>query len=93
MSQLYVITFDVSDNKRLRRVASTLLNYGQRVQYSVFECHIENDQLQKLKTELEQHIDQQEDRIHICPLCGKDEQSILVDGNSYSSQDKDYYML
>ncbi|MCP4082545.1 MAG: CRISPR-associated endonuclease Cas2 [Planctomycetaceae bacterium] len=93
MSQLFLIAFDVSDDRRLRQVANTLLNYGQRVQYSVFECHIENSQLQGLKTELAQHINPEEDRIHICPLCGKDEQSILVDGDRYVSQDRDYYML
>lgn len=93
MSQLFLIAFDVSDDKRLRQVANTLLNYGQRVQYSVFECHIENNQLQDLHAELAQHIDPEEDRIHICPLCGKDEQAILIDDDSYVSQDQDYYML
>lgn len=93
MSQLYLIAFDIRDDRRLRRVANTLLNYGIRVQYSVFECHIEQDQMKILESELIEHIDSQEDRVHIWPLCGKDEQAILVDGGEYVSQDKDFYMM
>ena len=93
MSQLYLIAFDISDDKRLRKVANTLLNYGIRVQYSVFECHIENQQMQTLKTELQQHIDTETNRIHIWPLCGKDEKTIPVDGGQYISQDEDYYIM
>jgi len=43
MSKLYVICFDVADKKRLRQVAIQMENFGQRVQYSVFECHLDEN--------------------------------------------------
>jgi len=46
---LVLVTYDVSTEseggqRRLRRVAKVCLNYGQRVQKSVFECLVEPDQ-------------------------------------------------
>ena len=37
--------------------------------------------------------DTETDRIHIWPLCGKDENAIQVDGGQYISQDEDYYIM
>ena len=54
---LVVVSYDVSTvdpagKRRLRRVAQTCENYGQRVQNSVFECLLRPDEWTKLKAEL-----------------------------------------
>ena len=54
---LMLITYDISlqdpeGASRLRRVAQYCLDYGVRVQYSVFECDIAPDQWVKLKAKL-----------------------------------------
>ncbi len=54
---LMLITYDISfdhpqGQKRLRQIAKLCLDYGVRVQYSVFECDITPDQWVKLKTKL-----------------------------------------
>lgn len=54
---MVLITYDVSFNdpggqKRLRNLAKTCLDYGVRVQYSVFECDIAPDQWVVLKDKL-----------------------------------------
>ena len=59
---LVLITYDVATstqggNRRLRRVAKVCLDYGQRVQFSVFECTIDPAQWTAMKHELEQIID------------------------------------
>ena len=51
---MVLITYDVSTEtkegrRRLRRVAKTCLNYGQRVQKSVFECQVKLDGNGKIK--------------------------------------------
>lgn len=55
---LVVITYDVSTEtaagqKRLRRVARECQNYGQRVQNSVFECHLDSAELRTVEAVLE----------------------------------------
>lgn len=54
---LMLITYDISLDdpagaKRLRHVAKYCLDYGVRVQYSVFECDLSPDQWVQLKTKL-----------------------------------------
>ena len=50
---LVLVTYDVTDDRRRRRVAKLLEGYGRRVQRSVFECNLTKAQFQKLRQRLE----------------------------------------
>ncbi|ELR63894.1 CRISPR-associated protein Cas2 [Photobacterium marinum] len=53
MALIYVVCFDIEDDKLRRQVGDELLGYGERVQYSVFEIKLSNSStLKKLKAEL-----------------------------------------
>lgn len=65
---LVLITYDVNvttdlGKSRLRRVAKQCLNYGQRVQNSVFECLIDPTQFAELKHRLESIINPETDSL------------------------------
>jgi CRISPR-associated protein Cas2 len=65
---MVLITYDVSTEsdagkKRLRRVAKTCEDYGQRVQNSVFECIIDSARLKFLQAELTEIIEPKEDSL------------------------------
>ena len=65
---LILITYDVATTdsagrKRLRDVAKECVNYGQRVQNSVFECEIDNAKWRTVKYKLEMLIDPEKDSI------------------------------
>ncbi|HOO07174.1 MAG TPA: CRISPR-associated endonuclease Cas2 [Ruminococcus sp.] len=65
---LVLITYDVntSDNagkKRLRHVAKQCVNYGVRVQNSVFECELDPAQCRLLKQRLTEEIDKERDSL------------------------------
>lgn len=65
---MVLITYDVNTTteagkKRLRRVAKQCVNYGQRVQNSVFECLLEPAQFAALKNRLEETIDKEKDSL------------------------------
>ncbi len=64
----YLVSYDISDPKRLRRVARTLEGFGTRLQYSVFECALDDLRLQTLKSELQPHLNHQEDQVLIVSL-------------------------
>lgn len=70
---LVLITYDVatsSENgvKRLRKVSKKCQDYGQRVQNSVFECVVDATELTKLKKELMDLIDEEQDSLRIYRL-------------------------
>lgn len=65
---LVLITYDVSTQdaagkSRLRKVAKECVNYGQRVQNSVFECILDSSQLLLLKDRLVSLINEKEDSL------------------------------
>lgn len=66
---MYVlVTYDVQTSspqgaRRLRRVAKICVQYGQRVQNSVFECSLDPAQFEKMKSELEKVADLSKDSL------------------------------
>lgn len=77
---LVLITYDVNTETdagkaRLRKVAKKCVNYGQRVQNSVFECLLDASQLKMFQEELLELIDQKKDSIRFYYL-----------GNKYASK-------
>lgn len=71
---MYVlVTYDVASSgaggaARLRRVAKVCTQYGQRVQYSVFECLVDPAQYESMKHELLGLIDKEEDSLRFYNL-------------------------
>lgn len=65
----HLISYDVRDPGRLRRVAKKLESYGNRVQYSVFRCRLDTTSLEKLHWELNQLLADEDDLL-VIPLCG-----------------------
>lgn len=70
---LVLITYDVNTEtaagrKRLRRVAKVCVNYGQRVQNSVFECNIDAALCRAVKYQLEKIIDPKLDSLRFYNL-------------------------
>jgi len=65
---LVVITYDVNTEdaggkKRLRQVAKQCVNYGRRVQNSVFECVIDTAKCREVQNKLENIIDKEKDSL------------------------------
>jgi CRISPR-associated protein Cas2 len=63
-----VSTEDLSGRRRLRRVARACLDYGQRVQQSVFECNVDPAQWAILRARLKAEIDPKKDSLRFYRL-------------------------
>lgn len=73
---LVLITYDVNTQtaagrKRLRKVAKQCINYGQRVQNSVFECQLDATKYRQVKAILEDIIDKEGDSLRFYNLGDK----------------------
>lgn len=96
---LILITYDVStaDNAgatRLRKVAKVCVNYGQRVQNSVFECSVTPAMFVDIKNELSQIIDHKADSLRFY-LLGKNWQNRVekMGRNNTYDPDKDALII
>jgi CRISPR-associated protein Cas2 len=65
---LYVIAYDIPCNKRRKKVADLLEGYGQRVQYSVFECQLTKEKYDDLRRRLRKSLKLEEDNVRFYPL-------------------------
>ncbi|MBA3530537.1 MAG: CRISPR-associated endonuclease Cas2 [Ardenticatenales bacterium] len=66
-----VVSYDISDDRRRLKVLNTMKDFGKRVQYSVFECVLNDPQLTRLQERLGYLIEPQEDKVHFYYLCEK----------------------
>ena len=58
-----VISYDIRDNKRRKKISDLLLNYGFRMNFSVFECFITHFQFTEIHKNLNILINKKEDSI------------------------------
>lgn len=65
-----VATADAAGRRRLRRVARVCRDFGQRVQYSVFECQVDPAQWNTLRARLMNEIDTDVDSLRFYRLGG-----------------------
>jgi CRISPR-associated protein Cas2 len=64
-----VVTYDVPEDKRRTKIHKILKSYGQWMQYSVFECNLNETQYARLRARLDKAINPQMDSIRFYFLC------------------------
>ena len=86
-----LITYDIADTEgvgasRLRRIAEVCEKYGQRVQFSVFECRLSPAKLAHMIAEVEDVIDRQRDSVIVYRFPGRIEDATLRFGRSQNHE-------
>lgn len=71
----FVVAYDISDAKRLREIARTMLGFGDRIQFSVFRCLLTDRQRELLFSAIVNIIHHKEDRVVVIDLGPADGQS------------------
>jgi CRISPR-associated protein Cas2 len=66
---LTVIAYDIVDDRRRDAVSTLLADHGRRVNYSVFECELDGQEVEDLSAQLSRLINAREDRIVLYRLC------------------------
>ena len=62
-NQLYLVSYDISNPRRLRHVARIMAGYGHRLQYSVFESRLNALRYEELKAVLHTELNHDEDQV------------------------------
>jgi CRISPR-associated protein Cas2 len=96
MRTTYLICYDVTDDKRLRRVFKTCRNFGDHLQYSVFECDLnpaEKIELEEALSKIINHIDDQVLFIVLGSAEGRGDRMITALGLPYTKLDAPCYVV
>lgn len=89
--QSYVITYDIRDPKRLRRVYETMRGYGDHLQLSVFRCDLTRRELVELRATLTEIIDHLKDQVlfvDLGPADGRADTAFSTLGVSYAPEER-----
>jgi CRISPR-associated protein Cas2 len=69
MRHTYIVTYDISNPKRLRKVYQLMLGWGDHIQLSVFQCDLNSRELVELRLELARIIRHTEDQVLFIDVC------------------------
>ena len=83
---LSIVAYDISNPKRLAQVARICEDYGVRVQYSIFECRLEEGDFEEFWLKLLDEIDEDEDRVVAYKVDAKSAKQTLTAGTMVCSE-------
>ena len=83
----WIVAYDISDAKRLRKVATACEDYGARRQLSVFLMRLSKTDFARLRSRLYELIDKKEDQVLFIPLCATCVQKIEAIGRPTEAAD------
>ena len=90
---LTLVAYDISDQKRLARVARVCEDFGVRVQYSVFECRLDEAEFTEFWLRLLSKIDEDEDRIVAYKIDARSAKETLTAGTMVCSEKALCYLV
>lgn len=88
-----VIGYDCTDNKRRLKIAKILLDYGDRVQYSVFEAQMNQTLIQEMMDRLNKVINPQEDSVRIYHICQSCLKQVRLQGGGKLTQQETFFIV
>jgi CRISPR-associated protein Cas2 len=77
----WVIAYDIEDDTVRERVAQVLLGTGERVQFSVFECRFEPEELLMLLARLQRELGETKGGVRVYRLCSACAKEAIGIGN------------
>jgi CRISPR-associated protein Cas2 len=86
--RLYIITYDISDDRRWRRVFKLMKGYGRWLQLSVFQCRLSAQRRAELARRLEETIHARDDHVLILDLGPADK--VLAKTETQDGTNTDY---
>ena len=96
MRNTYLVCYDIADEKRLRKVFKICRNYGNHLQYSIFECDLTASEKVSLERELTEVIHCDEDQalfVSLGPADGRGDRVITAIGLPYARLDLPCYVV
>ena len=89
----YVIAYDIADERRRARLAAALLDFGRRIEESVFLASVDEELAAEMRQRIQTIIELSEDCVHVFALCGACDARTEVYGRAELPEDKSFYVV
>jgi CRISPR-associated protein Cas2 len=88
-----VVAYDITDDKTRTRLHKTLRRFGDRVQYSVFECILSKDMFEQMRWEVSAALDHSNlGRVRYYEICEGCRGRIITLGRAFTTRLKQAYI-
>jgi CRISPR-associated protein Cas2 len=88
--RLYIVTYDISDQRRWRRVFKAMHGYGEWLQLSVFQCRLTGRRRAEMETRLRELVKNGEDHVLLIDVGPADKVHVAFEslGKSFSKMER-----
>ena len=93
MNRLWMLCYDIADDRNRGKIAEVLLGVGERVQESVYECFLSQHSLHVLFNTLQPLLDPASDSLRAYPMCAWCEERVSAVGLGRRADDPDLWII
>ena len=88
--RLFIVTYDISDQRRWRRVFKAMHGYGEWLQLSVFQCRLSQRRRAELETSLRELVKNGEDHVLLIDVGPADKVELAVEsiGKTFAKMER-----
>lgn len=88
-----LVSYDIVEDTTRNKVSRFLKDFGTRVQKSVFECDLKEEQFVRMQKGLQRLIDKREDRVRYYPLCKQCVGRVVISGWGEIKEDEGFEVI
>ncbi|MBI4766064.1 MAG: CRISPR-associated endonuclease Cas2 [Deltaproteobacteria bacterium] len=88
-----LITYDITDPKRLNAMRQFLKEFGLRTQKSVFECDIDEEAIRQIRFYCKDQLDLDNDSVRIYRICSRCINRVIISGQGLKVTQLDYLIV
>lgn len=90
---LFVVCYDISDDKTRTHVSDRLLNFGVRIQESVFECLLDDGLYARMLADVAKSPLEKTDRVRVYRVCANCVEAVKIYGPGEVTRNEDFYLV
>ena len=90
---MYVVCYDIVSDRLRAQAAKRMLDYGTRIQDSVYECILDKSGYDRLIHQIEQFPLEEEDKIRLYRICGDCLERVRIYGKGQLTEDPEFYLV
>jgi CRISPR-associated protein Cas2 len=89
----YWVCYDIADDRRRQRLSDVLLDFGTRVEESVFQCRVDGALAEEMLARVRRTIEEHTDKVHVLVLCDACGSRITTFGIAEQASDAEFLIV
>ncbi len=90
---IILVTYDITDPKRLRRTHKFLKDFGINTQKSVFECPMDDRTLKRIRSYCKENLELSSDSVRIYKICSSCLEKVVISGRGLKLTQFDFMVV